>query len=98
MREWVSAIAIVAVLAACMMGPDYKRPETAASDSWRVHPATTESIANMAWWDLLKDPSFNIDPHCVGGKSGSANGRCERRSVSAAIGHHPLGPRSIAGL
>jgi multidrug efflux system outer membrane protein len=58
MREWVSAIAIVAVLAACKMGPDYIRPQTPASDSWRVQPATTESIANMAWWDLLKDPEL----------------------------------------
>lgn len=40
------------------MGPDYKRLETSASDSWRMQPATTEWIADTAWWDLLKDPEL----------------------------------------
>jgi multidrug efflux system outer membrane protein len=38
-----------------MMGPDYKRPETPAADSWRMAPATAESLANLPWWELLKD-------------------------------------------
>jgi multidrug efflux system outer membrane protein len=37
------------------MGPDYTRPESPGADAWRMTPATTESIANLPWWELLKD-------------------------------------------
>lgn len=39
----------------CTMGPDYKRPDVPTSDSWRLAPDTSESIANIPWWDLFKD-------------------------------------------
>jgi len=42
-------------LSACMMGPDYKKPESPAGDTWRLTPATAESFANLPWWELLKD-------------------------------------------
>src|SRR5690349_507839 len=52
----LAGLALVASLCgACKMGHDYARPQTPSTDSWRVAPATSESIANMAWWDLLKD-------------------------------------------
>lgn len=43
------------MLSACKMGPDYVRPETPSADSWRVKSSTAESIANLPWWELLKD-------------------------------------------
>ena len=43
---------------ACMMGPDYTRPEAAKADSFRVTPSTAESFANMPWWELLKDSTL----------------------------------------
>ena len=43
------------LLPACKMGPDYTRPETPKADSWRVTASTAESIANLPWWELLKD-------------------------------------------
>ena len=46
---------LVVMLSACKMGPDYHRPETPKADSWRVPSSTAESIANLPWWDLLKD-------------------------------------------
>ena len=46
---------LVVMLSACKMGPDYHRPETPKVDAWRVPSSTAESIANLAWWDLLKD-------------------------------------------
>ncbi len=50
-------------LAGCAMGPDYKRPETAAVRNHRgaTAPATEASLADLAWWDLTKD-----DPVLVG--------------------------------
>jgi multidrug efflux system outer membrane protein len=46
---------LAAMLPACKMGPDYVRPETPTADSWRVGTSTAESIANLSWWELLKD-------------------------------------------
>jgi multidrug efflux system outer membrane protein len=43
------------IAAGCTMGPDYKRPDVPTSDSWRLAPGTSESIANMPWWELFKD-------------------------------------------
>jgi outer membrane protein TolC len=43
------------LLTACKMGSDYTRPETPKADSWRVTVSTAESIANLPWWELLKD-------------------------------------------
>ena len=48
----------VVLLSACMMGPDYIRPDTTKADTWRVTPATAESIANLPWWELLKDQAL----------------------------------------
>ena len=48
----------VVFLSACKMGPDYARPETAKADSWRLTTATAESIANLPWWELLKDQAL----------------------------------------
>jgi len=47
------------LLAGCKMGPDYVRPETPAGEAWRVAPATSESLANLPWWELLKDPELH---------------------------------------
>lgn len=45
----------LALLAACKMGPDYSRPELPQAERWRLTTATAESIANLPWWELLKD-------------------------------------------
>ena len=56
MRCWIlAALAIVLALGACKMGPEYVRPETQAEDTWRMAPANAESLANLPWWELLKD-------------------------------------------
>jgi outer membrane protein, multidrug efflux system len=55
MHRWLAAAAPIFLLNACMMGPNYTRPETPSGDSWRMAPATAESIANLPWWELLKD-------------------------------------------
>ncbi|MGH7221463.1 MAG: hypothetical protein ACREI1_14180, partial [Nitrospiraceae bacterium] len=46
---------VALLLPACKMGPDYTRPETPKADSWKVTASTAESIANLPWWELLKD-------------------------------------------
>ncbi len=43
------------LLAACAMGPDFNRPKVPAPESFRMAENEGESIANMAWWALLRD-------------------------------------------
>jgi multidrug efflux system outer membrane protein len=54
----LSVMVLVVVLSACKMGPDYTRPETPKEDTWRLAPAAAESIANLPWWELLKDKAL----------------------------------------
>lgn len=60
MRRWLVLLAPVMFTTGCSMGPDYTRPDTAGADAdaWRMTPATSESIANLPWWELLKDPEL----------------------------------------
>jgi len=53
----LAALAFVS-LSGCLMGPDYKRPDTPQAESWRVPSAAASSIANLPWWALLKDESL----------------------------------------
>lgn len=52
------SLVTVLSLSACMMGPDYKRPEMPPAEAWRLSPGTSESIANLPWWDLLHDQTL----------------------------------------
>jgi multidrug efflux system outer membrane protein len=47
------------LLGGCMMGPDYKRPEAPSEAAWRLAPTTSESIANLPWWELLQDTTLH---------------------------------------
>jgi len=43
------------LLTACAMGPDYTRPGISAPESFRMAAKEGESIANLPWWELLRD-------------------------------------------
>jgi outer membrane protein, multidrug efflux system len=43
---------------ACTMGPRYHRPEVPLPAAWRTPAETSQSIGNLTWWDLLKDPEL----------------------------------------
>jgi multidrug efflux system outer membrane protein len=45
-------------MSGCLMGPDYKRPDTPQADSWRLPSGASGSIANLPWWELLKDEAL----------------------------------------
>ena len=46
------------LLTGCTLGPDYLRPPVLVPDSHRggATPATAESLADLPWWELFKDP------------------------------------------
>jgi multidrug efflux system outer membrane protein len=46
----------MALLASCMVGPDYKRPAIDAPASFRFEPAAVAQTANTEWWRQFGDP------------------------------------------
>ena len=61
----VSLVCLALMLPSCKMGPDYTRPEPPKGDSWRMTAATAESIANLPWWELLKDQELQKLVHAA---------------------------------
>jgi len=51
-----AVLALTAVLSACMVGPDYRRPEIEVPTAWRLGPTEAAEISNVAWWDQFDDP------------------------------------------
>jgi outer membrane protein, multidrug efflux system len=44
------------LLAGCVLGPDYRRPEVAAPAAWRASAGDPAETANVAWWEQFQDP------------------------------------------
>ncbi|TXI18534.1 MAG: efflux transporter outer membrane subunit [Nitrosomonas sp.] len=42
-------------LTGCAMGPDYLRPSIDTAERFRIDQAEGQSIANIPWWELLRD-------------------------------------------
>lgn len=51
------ALGLSLLFASCAVGPDYERPKTDAGEAFRMAetPADAPSLANLPWWELLKD-------------------------------------------
>src|SRR3954462_14896750 len=51
-------VLLSALLASCSLFPKYKRPEVKTPSEFRGQPAPLDakSLADLAWWDLYKDP------------------------------------------
>jgi outer membrane protein, multidrug efflux system len=54
MRGLVAA-GVALLLSACALGPDYGRPDITTPGAYRMARAEGESIANLPWWQLLRD-------------------------------------------
>lgn len=57
-------IAVLACLAGCAVGPDYKRPDTASPAAYKeaqgwVVAAPADALDRGAWWKLFKDPQLD---------------------------------------
>lgn len=58
----VAVVSVAAnVLAACTMGPDYRRPQLQLPAAHRgtAHPATAASLADLSWFELFRDEQLN---------------------------------------
>ena len=50
-------IGLSCLLMSCAMGPDYERPKVDMAESFRMADVSLDapSIANLSWWELLRD-------------------------------------------
>lgn len=60
-RRWRARYVLVALLAlpaACALGPDYRRPALPVPDNyrWQLPGDTAAEFGDLAWWDLYRDP------------------------------------------
>jgi multidrug efflux system outer membrane protein len=46
----------VAMVAGCVVGPDYERPEIEMPDAWRVEYESAAELINAPWWHGFEDP------------------------------------------
>jgi outer membrane protein, multidrug efflux system len=56
MRKLVVTCVGAAMLAGCMMGPDYTRPKVDAPAAFRFESKTAADTANTDWWKQFNDP------------------------------------------
>jgi multidrug efflux system outer membrane protein len=55
-RNCVLGLLLALPLSACMVGPDYRRPEVEVPAAWRLGATEASRISNIAWWDQFQDP------------------------------------------
>jgi outer membrane protein, multidrug efflux system len=55
-RNYAIALLLAMPLSACMVGPDYQRPEVDVPAAWRLGATEAGEISNIAWWDEFQDP------------------------------------------
>ncbi len=47
---------VILLIEACAVGPNYHAPEDKTSEAFRYSNNKTDSIINLNWWDIFKDP------------------------------------------
>ena len=58
-RYLATLLVIAGWLAGCAVGPDYKRPEVLTPKDWRNGPEARDSLGDLGWWQLFKDPALH---------------------------------------
>ena len=56
LRPLTIAMLAAMLLAACTVGPDYRRPDVEIPSAWRLETAELTDISNLPWWDQFQDP------------------------------------------
>jgi multidrug efflux system outer membrane protein len=56
LRNGAVALLLTVPLCACMVGPDYRRPDIEVPSAWRLGATEQGEISNIAWWEQFQDP------------------------------------------
>jgi hypothetical protein len=99
--ETSTVLMTVAWLAGCTVGPDYKRPEVLMPADWRHGPEGRDSLCDLGWCELFKDPALHelISTAVVANRDlqvlGAARAAQFPRSMPAPATHDPRGHRAL---
>ncbi len=52
------SVLLALVLAGCMVGPDYQRPDIDTPDGYEQVTEPGDSIADLDWWEIYSDPQM----------------------------------------
>ena len=82
MKNMLVVALLLSVLSGCTVGPKYKKPEFhPPATFYTQEQATNISAADLAWWELFKDPVLqNPDPRILHEQLRLAVGRIARRT------------------
>src|SRR2546427_9571340 len=58
-RCLAAVLVIVGWFAGCTVGPDYTRPEVLMPADWRNGAEGRDSLGDLGWWELFKDPTLH---------------------------------------
>ena len=62
LRPWIAALLAANLIAGCMVGPNYHKPDAYAPSTFRNNPenpqaaAQAASYADLPWWEVFPDP------------------------------------------
>jgi multidrug efflux system outer membrane protein len=59
MRRLAAALAALALLSGCTVGPDYVRPEVDAPAAFRYEVTNAPDLVNTVWWEQFDDAVLN---------------------------------------
>ena len=59
----------------CAMGPDYSGPHIDTAEKFRMAETEGQSIANLPWWELLRDEELQRLIRQALGKTGISSRR-----------------------
>jgi multidrug efflux system outer membrane protein len=57
-RRATLGAALATLALGCAIGPNYDRPELPAPPAFRAQPETTESLADLPWWEVFRDDTL----------------------------------------
>ena len=93
MTRLLAAMGVLIAAAGCALGPDYRRPETAAPAAYRFDEAAAQdSVADAGWWGVYQDPALKSLIH--DGLAGNLDVRIAAARIDqarAALGAAHLG-------
>lgn len=56
----LSLIFYTLLLAGCMMGPNYSRPDINSPETFRYETKEVRDTVNTLWWEQFQDPALNV--------------------------------------
>ncbi len=59
MRNIITMALLIFIMGACMVGPNYTRPDVDIPSTWRIEESEGKELANTAWWEQFGDPVLN---------------------------------------